>query len=272
MNILIRSMACLGMFVCVLLSPITTKADLTLTPTRVVFEDGDRFAKVTLVNSTNRRNTYNVGWVFYKMVEGRMAPYEPVEGSITDFDLTQYIVYTPRRVTLAPGGKQKIRLALRRPDEVPPGEYRAHMAFQPVPEEELPAESSGETRTQSASVKVNVGFSIPVIFQAGEEDVAARIDSFALQRNQNSGMLEAMIKVDRIGGPYSILGHLYIYNANGDVIGETSNAHVFPEINTRTFRVPLIDENISGQDIRVVIEHFSNKENKVYAERSFPIQ
>ncbi len=264
----------LGTGFCVLLSlfiliPSYAHANLTITPTRVIFEDGDRFSEVTLVNSSQETHTYEIKWQFFTMVEGAAAAYEPAEASITAFDLSQHMVYTPRRMTLAPGAVQKIRLALRRPAEVPPGEYRAHLTFSAVPDEE--PEEGGGNEAMSVGVKVNVGFSIPVIFQAGEADVQANIDSMSLERNPNSGLLEAVIKVSRSGGSYGILGFLYVYNAKGDVLGEVSNANIFPEVNSRTFRVPLINEDLSGGAITVSIKHVEKEHQYTYTERSFPV-
>ncbi|MCP3703599.1 MAG: hypothetical protein GY954_11815, partial [Alteromonas sp.] len=124
----------------------------------------------------------------------------------------------------------------------------------------------------AAVVKVNVGFSIPVVFRAGKVDVQASIDSVSLERNPNSGRLEALVKVSRSGGPYGVLGYLYIYNAKGDVLGEISNANIFPEVDSRTYRVPLTNEDLSGGSIMVSIKHVERGHKFIYAERSFPLQ
>ena len=271
MNKIIKLIACMGVFLCAFLSVSKAYADITITPTRVVFEDRDRFSEVTLVNSGNKAETYDIGWQFYRMFEGREAPYELVESSVTEFDLTQHMVYTPRRVTLAPGAKQKIRLALRRPPEVQPGEYRAHMTFKGV-RDDLNTDGQAATTT-SAAVKINVSYSIPVVFRAGEPDIAASIDNVSFQRNPNNGLLEALVTISRSGSPYGVLGHLFVYDPTGKVIGEISNAHIFPEIQTRIFKVPLTDEsNISGGNIKLVLKHYSKDEGKIYAERLVPVQ
>jgi len=244
-------------------------ADMTITPTRVVFEDRDRFSEVTLINTSDKKKSYEVGWRFFKMVEDRMA-YEEVEGSLTEFDVSKYIVFTPRRVTLAPGGKQKIRLALRRPAEVPAGEYRAHLEFRGLPDVEPPKEM--EPGKASAMVKINVGYSIPVVFRAGEPDDGAVIENVSFKRNEQNGRLHALVKIVRTGA-YGALGHLYIYNDKDEVIGEIGNAHIFPEVGTRIFDVPLIDENLSGSNIRVALKHYDQiSGSRVYDEKTIPIQ
>src|SRR3546814_18747123 len=43
------------------------------------------------------------------------------------------IVFSPRRVTLPPHQPQVVRVGVRVPARLPPGEYRAHMLFRAVP-------------------------------------------------------------------------------------------------------------------------------------------
>ena len=44
------------------------------------------------------------------------------------------IAFSPRRVTLPPNQPQVIRVGVRVPEGMPPGEYRAHMLFRAVPD------------------------------------------------------------------------------------------------------------------------------------------
>lgn len=255
-----------------ILNPAMATAGITITPTRVVFEDRDRFKEVTLVNTGDEYHTYEIGWQYTKMIQDKVPPYEFIESSFTDFDLAKHIVYTPRRVTLPPGSKQKVRLALRRPADVAPGEYRAHLYFKML-RDEAPVQEVEQAKAASAAVRINVAYSIPVIFHAGTPDVSATIDSLALDRNPNNGMLQAKIHVTRHGGPYGVLGHLYVYDGKGEVIGEIGNANIFSEIQSRTFTVPIENEsNVSGSNLRVVLRHYDKNRQQAYAERSFPVQ
>ena len=248
------------------------KADLTITPTKIIFEDRDRFKEVTLINPGDETRTYEIGWQFYRMLENGSSVMEQVEGSLTEFDLSQHMVFTPRRMTLAPGGKQKIRLALRRPPEVPAGEYRAHLLFRALRAEDAP-DAPTDQASFKAGVKINISYSIPVVFRAGTPNVTGKIENVAFQRNPKNNMLEALVTVSRQGGPYGVIGHMYIYDPTGKVIGEIGNAHIFPEVPRRVFRVPLIDEsNLSGGNIRVMLAHYTKNENFIYDERSIPVR
>lgn len=246
-------------------------ADLLITPTRVFFDDRDRFAEVTLVNVGDKPKTYEMSWRFFKMKEVGPA-YTPVSGAITEFDLSKHIVFTPRRVTLQPNAKQKIKLALRRPEvPIPPGDYHIHLGFASLPD---PVEQNKDNNSRPrAMVTINVGYTIPVVLRSGPEDVTSKIGRIDVQRNQNSGNLKVIVPVSREGGPYSVLGHLFVYhiqNGKEEVVGELSNAHIFPEVNKRIFEVALTKE-ISGGNLRVVMMHYDLEQQRIYAEETFPL-
>jgi len=245
------------------------KAELSIIPTRVVFEDRDRFEEVVLLNTGDETRTYDLSWEFFRMIEGSSKSLqERVDGPITDFNLSKHVVFTPRRVTLAPKGRQKIRLALRRPAEVPPGDYRAYLQFNPNLEV---VEDNQDAESPSVAVNFRYRFSIPVIFQAGDLDVTAKIENVTLGRNQKTGNLNARIVIGR-SGRSSSLGYLFVYDGEGKVIGEISNAHVYPEVNTREFKVPLQVADIAGDFVEVEYRHYDKDKNIVFDRRKFPVQ
>lgn len=256
--------------VCALASPMSAYAELSIIPTRVLFEDRDRFEEVILLNTGDETRTYDMSWEFFRMLEGSSkSMQERVDGPISDFDLSKHVVFSPRRVTLAPKGRQKIRLALRRPGEVPVGDYRAYLRFSPTFEAQVP--DSSPAQGQSAAVNFRYRFAIPVIFQSGDLDVKAKIKSMNFERNEKNGNLVARINITR-SGVHSALGHLFVYDGQGEVIGEISNAHVYSEVGNREMRVLLSTDNLSGQTIVVEYRHFDKDKNIVFDKREFPIQ
>lgn len=244
-------------------------AELSIIPTRVLFEDRDRFEEVILLNTGDETRTYDMSWEFFRMIEGSSkSMQERVDGPITDFDLSEYVVFTPRRVTLPPKGRQKIRLALRRPGEVPIGDYRAYLRFSPVFEQ---VSQEDPIQGQSAAVNFRYRFAIPVIFQSGDLDVVAKIQNMTFERNEKNGKLLAKINISR-SGVHSALGHLFVYDGQGDVIGEISNAHVYSEVGNREMKVLLSTENLSGQTVTVEYRHYDKDKNIVFDRREFPVQ
>ena len=114
--------------------PKVGQASLTISPLRVVFEGRQRSAEVMLLNLSQEENTYRVGWIYNKMDED--GQYERVDQTLTPgYDVADFVLFSPRQVTIPPSGRQKVRLSLRRPPDLPDGEYRAHMIFQKLPKE-----------------------------------------------------------------------------------------------------------------------------------------
>src|SRR6185312_597542 len=99
------------------LSATEARADLTITPKRVVFLERGRSAEVTLLNITDHPNTYRFSWQMLKA--NSKGGYEPIpitkDNDKDPFSVPNMVVFSPRQVTIEPHGYQTIRLSLRRP-------------------------------------------------------------------------------------------------------------------------------------------------------------
>ena len=249
-------------------------AGLMITPTQVVFEGRDHYADVTLINNGKEERNYELDWVFQKM-QPDTGSYYFWETSEDDLDISKHITLSPKRVRLAPGAKQKIRLVLRRPAEVAAGDYHAHLKFKALANE---SDNDADKKLEGvrAAVGINVSYTIPVIFRAGEPYMATEIGRIDLERNSGTGLLNVLVPVIRSSeSPYAILGYMWVYHVSADgheeLVGELSNAHIFPEIDTRTFEV-LLTKDIKGGSLRVVLRNWDEDSDYVYAERSFALE
>lgn len=247
----------------------STQAAITITPTLVVIEGRVRYADVNLVNTGDNVGSYDVGWKFYKMEDGT-GSYIHTDKATTDFDLTQNIVFTPKRVTIGPKQPQKIRLGLRLKGEPPaPGDYRAHLLLKEAPKGTSRQESP-TGRGAKIGVNVNVGFSIPVVYRVGESDATVQIGDVRTQINKKSGRIEAVVPTIKSQSSYGILGRLEIYY-NNDLVGQVKNANIFTEARKRTYTVPLRLEKLSGGTLRIVYKDFHKEKDVILAEKTVPI-
>lgn len=258
------------LFMAVLAGPVQdAAASVTIAPTLVVIEGRSRFAEVNLINTSDKPESYELNWRFFKMQEGS-GRYEEAAQSVTPFDLTQNIVFTPRRVTVEPKSAQKVRLGLRLKGEPPaPGDYRAHLEFA----QKMDSSSSSrnqEKKRLGAAVKIGVGVSIPVIYRVGDSDAKASIGDISMEINPKTNGIEILVPISRSQSNFSILGRLYVYY-NDKVIGEVRNANIFPEISSRTFRIGVTEKNMSGGKLRVVLKDYDLKKDLTLAEKSIPI-
>jgi P pilus assembly chaperone PapD len=108
---------------------------LVIAPTRVMFEGRSRVATVYLTNRSDAPATYRIMLRDKRMLEtGQIVDLEGPAGD--ERPASELVRYSPRRVTLEPGGSQTIRLMLRNLSEgkLEKGEYRTHLVFQSVPD------------------------------------------------------------------------------------------------------------------------------------------
>lgn len=169
-------------FLC--LHSLPAKADLMLFPTRVVFEKDQRSAQVELVNQGKTPETYRISVVNRRMGETGefIVITEPGPGEQFAESMLRY---SPRQVTIAPGSAQTVRILLRKPAELAPGEYRSHLQFDRVADasgsnsvEELGKDKSGGVGVVLSAL---VGASIPVIVRHGDTQAQVALRNLVFQ-------------------------------------------------------------------------------------------
>lgn len=181
-------------------------AGLMLHPTRLVFEKNQRAAQVDLINNGTESATYRISVVNRRMTEnGDFTPVsEPGPG---EQFADAMLVFSPRQVTLAPGTTQTVRVMVRRPASLAPGEYRSHLLFekQPEPGAGSSVESQGQ---QQIGIVLNllVGASIPIIVREGETAAAVTLSHLALQSGAD-GRPALSVQMER-SGTRSVYGDL----------------------------------------------------------------
>lgn len=169
-------------FLC--LHSLPAKADLMLFPTRVVFEKDQRSAQVELVNQGKTPETYRISVVNRRMGESGefIVITEPGPGEQFAESMLRY---SPRQVTIPPGSSQTVRILLRKPAELAPGEYRSHLQFDRVADasgsssvEELGKDKAGGVGVVLSAL---VGASIPVIVRHGDTEAQVALGNLAFQ-------------------------------------------------------------------------------------------
>jgi hypothetical protein len=84
----------------------------------------------------------------------------------------EMIRFSPRRATVGPKGWQTIRLMARKPADLAPGEYRAHLKVVPVLNEQSVREETAEdTQKTQAKLEIVIAITIPIIVRHGDGDV-----------------------------------------------------------------------------------------------------
>lgn len=249
------------------------RADLSITPTRIVFQGRGRSATVMLLNQTDNLNTYRIGWLEMKADESGKYALIPAAGD-NPHSVAKMVVSSPRQVTIEPGAYQTIRLSLRRPADLPPGEYRAHMSMIRMAKE-TPAEQDPNMKGQAFSLNVNLGFSIPVIVRIGD-DPDLKVEIASPQINPGKGKIAAFLGIDikRLSGKFSTYGTVKVFLQQPGhpekLIGSLNNTAVYPELQQRHIDIPL-DESPESGNLHIVYVGKYESEGKIWDDKVFPI-
>jgi len=199
-------LACLALLS--LLLPGAAFADLMLFPTRIVFDKQQRAAQVELMNQGKTPETYRISLVNRRMGPNGefIAVEQPGPGEQFADGLLRY---SPRQVTIPPGGSQIVRILLRKPDGLAEGEYRSHLQFDRV------ADTLGANSVEQAAqrdpkevgivIQALVGASIPVIVRQGETHARLELTDLALQPSATGGQLSLQMRRE---GNRSVYGDL----------------------------------------------------------------
>jgi P pilus assembly chaperone PapD len=160
-------------------------ADLMLYPTRIVFEKNQRASQIELINNGSKPATYRISLVNRRMTEdGKFESADtaaPGERFAADM-----LRFSPRQITLEPGTAQTVRVMLRKPAELPEGEYRSHLQFEKLPDVEGDASIENQGKADKGiGIVLNalVGASVPVIVRHGATSANVGLGHLALQKD-----------------------------------------------------------------------------------------
>lgn len=186
-----------------------------LFPTRLVFEPNQRAAQVQVINRGTKAASYRISLVNRRMTEtGQIVNAETaLPGELMATDLVRF---SPRQITIKPGESQVIRLNIRKPAVLEPGEYRSHLQFDRLPDAEGASdiEELAKSESDKFSVKIStlLGASIPVIVRHGSGTVEMQLDNLSLERaTATSGVAEGAMALSfhmKRKGNRSVFGHL----------------------------------------------------------------
>ena len=92
--------------------------------------------------------------------EGFRGAYYPVLDIDTGQDAKDWVRFSPRRTTLAPGETQTVRIFVRKPPDLPAGEYTARLLVQAIP----PSPKSGNTTGKDPNSVEGMSVNLDVVY------------------------------------------------------------------------------------------------------------
>ena len=253
-------------------------AGLLISPLQVVIEGRERFTNIVLVNTSQHEATYRIQWEQFIQVQDK-------GGYVRDEDadamhLKDFAIFTPRQITLKPQEKQTVRVAVRRPADLPDGEYKSHLKFQIIDDGvtsnyDFPGSEPGENEFRVAA-RVLASHSIPVVYRVGEHDVNIAIMNPSFSLNPRSGKMLIELPVER-SGLHGVIGVIEAYHTphggSEELISTLGNSSLYPEITRRLFKMVTNVNGLAPGNLRFVFKTAEGDKTaqEVIAERVFPI-
>jgi len=223
--------------------PARAGAVLLIYPTLVMFEGNQRSAEITLTNRGDQTGTFETSWTDMTMTQtGGLVRHE----GQAPWSVQPYVRYSPRRVTLAPSESQIIKIALRRGQDAPEGEYYSHFKVLTLNTEDPSAEQADvAVRSSSIALEARAAVAIPIIWRNSRATSSASIDSVRIDHDAN----ELTVDVRR-HGPVSVRGYLHVLETAPDgtrnFLAEPVHLVIYPSIVTRQTTIALNDGVIVG--------------------------
>lgn len=222
-------------------SPALASGDLLVAPTRIIL-DGSRGTEVVLNNIGSAPATYRISLEIKRMTAaGGLDEIAEEDVTAAERAALDMIVFSPRRVTLPPNQPQVVRVGVRAPEGLPPGEYRAHMLFRAVPDA---APATAEAKPASAGVSIALtpiyGITIPVIVRVGDLGAEAAIGEAWVSEGRDGAAFN--FGLSRTGNR-SVYGDIEVTRPGAaEPLLVARGIAVYPEIDARTVSLRVPDE------------------------------
>lgn len=239
---------------------------IDIAPRRIILEPRERSSEITLLNLGDKDGTFRIEILNYRQDENGTytrldAPLDPA------FPPEDILRLSPRQFTLPSGGRQKVRFSIRKPAELPDGEYRFHILATRMSEFGPPAPvGEGE---KDVGMIMNISTAIPVVVRHGSTNVTATLSNLHYVAANADGKPEMKFTINRTGN-ISTIGSIKAYwqapGSEAVEIGGVTNVNVFTEISQRHVAIPLKTALQGNGTIRVV--YMNDQEQAPYAEAS----
>ncbi|MBU5612001.1 fimbrial biogenesis chaperone [Geomonas azotofigens] len=236
-------------------------ADLMVYPTRVVMTDRQRTSQVDIINAGASQATYKITMVRKRMTEtGDFT--EVVTPEKEEKFADEVVKYSPRQVTLLPGGGQTIRIMFKVPPDLDPGEYRSHLQFTKAAPAitALPENEQEEPGVIKMNIVANVGISIPVIARHGDLQARVAIDTKSVTLKPGGEKQQLLSFTMLRSGTRSVYGDVAAYRGE-EKVAEGKGFAIYTPNTVRKVAI-VVPENSrlrSGDTVRLV---FTERDEK----------
>jgi hypothetical protein len=261
-------------------------ANLNISPKRVTFDRNHRAATVYIFNQGSGPGTFDISLIDRVMMpDGQILPVsdaqaKPDTKAVADRvqSAQSLLQVAPRRVTLAPGQGQTVRLrVVGAPSDPNVNELRTHLTIATLPPRDAgttadAAAANSTTGELKFQINALLGLSIPAIVRLGDPDVRAGLENprVTLEKlNGPNGVLTPTLSLDLTRlGPSSLYGNIEV-RVQGQpkmaALGVSRGVGVYTEIDRRAMRIPLTRAPAPGEHLEVTFTDDDTSPGKLLA-------
>ncbi len=158
------------------------EASLQVFPTRVVLSDNKTISHLSLRHTGTAPGRYNISAVFYRMnPQGNLE----LADNPTDEEhsAVKLIRFSPKKTTIGPNQEQVVRVIYAGPKNLPDGEYRAHIHFEPLDATDASSTPAAAKPGQvSMAMTARIAVAVPLIYRKGNPEFKATLSNLGLLR------------------------------------------------------------------------------------------
>lgn len=238
--------------------------ELQVFPLRVVLNEKNRSAQVSVRHKGATPMKYRISTIFYRMQPNGAMEEVKVTGP-EDKDGSEFFRYSPKQVTLEPNVEQVVRLMLRAPADLPEGEYRCHLHFEGMDEIDKKNDSAAGREAQMF-LKARMAVAIPVIISKGTPKTDLQLKDFKFSKGPQGETLFSVV-MEKTGNGF-LYGDFEIVKA--DAKGDESSVFTVNGVSSyipkRTVSFPVQNENLKPGKYKIIFrQHVSGEDKVVYS-------
>lgn len=165
--------------------PVLTQAQsLMLSPGTLVLNEQQRAAAISVGTTGDRLTTFEVSDSFFtQQSDGQLIAADPTTAKGTAAD---FVRVGPRRFVAEPGRGQQVRVAVRPPADLSPGEYRMHLTVASTGDSDATPTESVTTETASGIrvvIPVRVARAVRVLYRHQVQPEGGTVEAVRRQRD-----------------------------------------------------------------------------------------
>ena len=227
------------------------------------------------MNPTDQETTYRLSLVPIRIDEHGKS-FREFSANEWEILSQRLIRFSPRKVTIPAKGWQTVRLMVRKPADLPPGEYRTHLQVMPLADNTPLAENTQPTvKHTTAQIDMHISVTIPIIIRHQETNVT--ITPLAAKLSTDNRATTLQLTLQRNGNQSTAM-RIEVYNtdANGQQqkITESQGIHFYTPNTTRTLSLPLPKtEQLSSylQAVKVLVKDHLHPDHPLLGEAVLPV-